>query len=358
MGTPPRPPLAAVALEAQELGALAEVSVESAAHERAARKYVEAAKRVRDPTTRRAIALVGHAHARRAAFLKRHPDDDHKAPKPPPEESPVSSSSVDPPSGTLCVPDLLALERRLHALGVGGRSRPTRSAKPVPWVRRETTEIVTAYVGTLSPDHPSELPSHDREEHLARGLKRLSDENASLRRDRDALAAKIEAADRAKRDVDEFKHSFQKKFDALKKRLDEFRREYPNANNPANALVDPQQPQTYTQLQDELKTLHERLKQEQDFSRKKDKVIERYEHWYRALKASANKRRPASSSRPALPDDAKQQTAGPTAGQQTTTTTTGGSTTTTTTTTGGSTATTGGSQSAGGVPPLPPAGPP
>lgn len=311
--------LTELANEAHELGLVAEAKSSlggleaSEAHNSAAVKYVAAARRVRDPTTRRAIALVGLAHARRAACLRRrHDEATTEAPSPTPA-TPIARP--EPPSkgaeslrGTLCVPDLLALERRLHSLGVGGRARPTLKA-PVKATCRvvgseSAQDLVAQYLGdvvTENHDAQPERPStHDREHALVKSMKRLSDENAILRSERDALAARLENQADEQRSIQEFRQTFAKKFDTVKRKLEDFRRDYPSPSNPANEIspADNQPPRSYSQLLDEIKALQFRLKQERDFSRHKDAVIARYEHWYRMLKASASKKRKPAGTTP------------------------------------------------------------
>lgn len=301
--------LGSLALEAHELGGVAEAkrSLGDAeareAHEAAATKFLQAARIVRDPTTRRAIALVGHAHARRAACLRPQPKG------PPAEATPAPTPPApvvfEPPTRTLCVPDLLALERRLHSLGVGGRARPTLKAPTKALARRVGDEspedLLAMYVGepvalsTASTESAglSDAPeAFDREEAVVRAMKRLSDENGRLRRERDALAARCEDLHDTSRAVDDFRAQFSKKFETLKAKLEDFHRDYPNARNPANALypADPQPSKSYSQLQDEVVALQRALKQERDFSGKKDAIIRRYEFWYHTLKASATRR--------------------------------------------------------------------
>jgi len=272
-----------------------------AAHEAAARKYVAAAKRVRDPVTRRAVALVGHAHAQKASEEGRLPSQRQK-----PQAAASSPSNVTP-SSSLCVGDLLALERRLHQLGAKG---VTRKHSKRAQVRRDETaaDLVVAYVGEAygddeayddsssasaaaaaaaakeeeeEEDTAAKEAASSREESLARSLKRLSDENARLRKALDDVETREAAAAATEVKLAEFQAAYQKKFDALKKALDELWKRHPET--PTS--------KTYAQLEAELSALEKQLKTEQEFSRKKDAVIERYEHWYRALKDSANKRK-------------------------------------------------------------------
>ena len=272
-----------------------------AAHEDAARKYVEAAKRVRDPVTRRAVALVGHAHAQKAAASQQPRLSQQKRPQTkllsssPPEDHATATSS----SGTLCVGDLLALERRLHALGAKGLAKVAKKTQITKAaVTVDADHLVVAYVGVSSTpdDDDHEETKFSREESLARALKNLSDENARLRKTLDEVQAREALAEAIDDKLTAFKAAYQRKFDALKLALDDFRRRHPADQNPANAVADPfTPPKSYADLQTELRQLTDQLNTEREFSRKKDAVIERYEHWYRALKDSASKRKTSSS---------------------------------------------------------------
>ena len=294
-----------------------------ALHSVAARRYVETAKRVSDPVTRRAVALVGEAHAQRAQRASRGDPSPPKALLLSPTPPPLSSSSEekqrrerrDSSNGALCVGDLLALERRLHALGAKGLSKAV-TAKKTQSLRAAYTmssqDLVVQYLGDDDDDDDggrgkkiterdsSDETHHHREECLARALKKLSDENAILRKKIDALEKREANCSVAEKNVEKFKDTYQKKFDSLKVALDDFRRRHPAAQNPANALeqnvVDPEPPKSYFDLEKQLKSLTEQLKAEKEFSRKKDAVIEKYEHWYRALKDSANKRKATTTS--------------------------------------------------------------
>ena len=103
----------------------------------------------------------------------------------------------------------------------------------------------------------------------------------------------------------QFKVLYQHKFDALKDALESFRRDYPSTRNPANATRpgDPEPPKSAADLERDNRQLVAKLNAERELGRKKDAIISRYEHWYRALKASANnKRRPSVGAKAGDPD--------------------------------------------------------
>ena len=127
-------------------------------------------------------------------------------------------------------------------------------------------------------------------------MERLTAANAALVAERDDLRRDNAESRAIKAEMVAFKALFQQKFDALRDRLEAFRRDYPSPANPANATRpgDPDPPKSAVDLEAENRQLRARLGAERDAGRKKDAIISRYEHWYRALKASANsKRRPS-----------------------------------------------------------------
>ncbi|KAJ1455733.1 hypothetical protein M885DRAFT_519458 [Pelagophyceae sp. CCMP2097] len=318
------------ALEAERLSAVGDVDACCAAHEAAARGYLQAAHEVRDPTTIRAVALIADAHARRARALRRWTGPRERA-SPRGAAAPQSTppgrrddagadAPAEPPAGTLCVGDLLALERRLHTLGVGGRGSTNlrggattpkllfakRDAEPSALLARALGEAWLADADAAKP-RPRRGPSEGdcssvdcaaNVERLLRCMRQLSEENHALAAERDVLRETASWSEQAEADVRRFKVQYQQKFEALKEALEKFRREHPSVNNPANALrpAEPAPPKSSSQLERDVDSLQKRLETERALSRKKDAVIERYEHWYAALKAAANRRDGARSS--------------------------------------------------------------
>ena len=335
---------------AAEAEACADEARAAALHERAAQGYVAAARRVTDGATRRAVALVANSHARRAWALRRsrgQPSQEPDGARPPPEED--RRPRAEPPPGTLCVGDVLALERRLHALGArgGGAAPELRDVRPQASsasdhrrteVKRAAAAHVKACLGETwaemaidgapsvgggleddddfdgDGDEGGDDPSYSRgrrrppraaprattpaDEHarLARAVEALSAANRALTEERDALRRDNAEAAAIREEMRAFKAQYQQKFDALRERLEAFRRDYPSHVNPANATRpgDPDPPKSATDLEAENRALLQKLSAERDTGRKKDAIISRYEHWYRALKASANsKRRPS-----------------------------------------------------------------
>uniref|UniRef100_A0A7S3K5Z8 Uncharacterized protein n=1 Tax=Aureoumbra lagunensis TaxID=44058 RepID=A0A7S3K5Z8_9STRA len=311
--------LSILAEEARVSSVAAEASMEDWRHEEAALKFVQLAKVIRDPVTQRAVALVGHNHARKAQALKETGKSSTKQEEQVPtrraSETAVTMSTKK--TSNLWVGDILALERRLHSLR--GKSRAmdkekitSRSIQDDPdsftewWSKVQNEKInLDVYLGQeLEILHNNDendielVAAAKREEALARALKTLSDENTILRRRRDELEAEQASVKAVAERVEQFKILYQKKFEGLKAALEDFRHAHPSPSNPANALaspVDPEPPRPYSQLETEIRQLKAQLSTEREFSRKKDAVIERYEHWYRALKASANKRSSAST---------------------------------------------------------------
>ena len=306
---------------AAEAEACADEARAAALHERAAQGYVAAARRVTDGATRRAVALVANSHARRAWALRRsrgQPSQEPDGARPPPEED--RRPRAEPPPGTLCVGDVLALERRLHALGARGRgAAPDVRDAPRPGdraarVRGAAAQHVAACLGeTWAEDAIGQVAPPDSDDDaerprpatqtpaseaaaLARAVERLAAANAALVAERDDLRRDNAESRAIKAEMVAFKALFQQKFDALRDRLEAFRRDYPSPANPANATRpgDPDPPKSAVDLEAENRQLRARLGAERDAGRKKDAIISRYEHWYRALKASANsKRRPS-----------------------------------------------------------------
>ena len=264
-------------------------------HERAARAYVTAARRIRGPP-RTAMLAIGEGHARTAGELRRPALpavlDERKGP----------ASKAEPPPGTLCVGDLLALERRLHALGarettvpeVAEAPRPVKaSAEITSAADRRVSELLGAAWAAAASDEEAEedAPPAEDDARLARTVARLAAANAQLVEERDALKRDARRVQDTRAATEALAKRYDVKFAKLRESLDAFRRAYPAPANPANALEPGAPAPSLDDLERDARELRAQLAAERDLGRKRDAIIARYEHWYQALKESATARR-------------------------------------------------------------------
>ena len=264
-------------------------------HERAARAYVRAAKRAAGPP-RTALLAIGEGHAARAAELRRP-----AAPEPVDAPRERATSKAEPPPGTLCVGDLLALERRLHALGarettVPGVAEAPRAVAASPAVAaaadRRVAELLGEAWAAASDGEDDEAPPPTEDDgRLARTVARLAAANAELVEERDALRRDARRVAETKRATEALAKKYDAKFEKLRESLDAFRRAYPAPSNPANVLEPGAPAPSLDELERDARERRAQLAAERDLGRKRDAIIARYEHWYSALKASAAARR-------------------------------------------------------------------
>ena len=265
-------------------------------HERAARAYVTAAKRVRGPP-RTALLAIGEGHARRAGELQRP-----VAPAVLDEHKDRPASKAEPPPGTLCVGDLLALERRLHALGarettvpeVAEAPRPVKTSADITTAadRRVSELLGEAWAAAASDEEEEEAPAAAEDDaRLARTVARLAAANAQLVEERDALKRDARRVQDTRAATEALAKRYDVKFGKLRESLDAFRRAYPAPANPANVLEPGAPAPSLDDLERDARELRAQLAAERDLGRKRDAIIARYEHWYQALKESAAARR-------------------------------------------------------------------
>ncbi|KAH8058550.1 hypothetical protein JL720_14046 [Aureococcus anophagefferens] len=110
---------------------------------------------------------------------------------------------------------------------------------------------------------------------LARAVERLAAANAALVAERDDLRRDNAESRAIKAEMVAFKALFQQKFDALRDRLEAFRRDYPSPANPANATRpgDPDPPKSAVDLEAENRQL--RAPRRERGAGRKDAIISR-----------------------------------------------------------------------------------
>ena len=295
----PTSTVASLARAAADAAAEAEAAREPAdaipLHERAARAYVRAAARAAGPP-RTALLAIGEGlrgAGCRAAAAGGAGTDRRAAER--------ATSKAEPPPGTLCVGDLLALERRLHALGarettVPGVAEAPRAVDASPAVAaaadRRVAELLGEAWAAASDGEDDEAPPPAADDgRLARTVARLAAANAELVEERDALRRDARRVAETKRATEALAKKYDAKFEKLRESLDAFRRAYPAPSNPANVLEPGAPAPSLDDLERDARELRAQLAAERDLGRKRDAIIARYEHWYSALKASAAARR-------------------------------------------------------------------
>ncbi|KAK7235640.1 hypothetical protein SO694_0006613 [Aureococcus anophagefferens] len=300
---------------AAEAEACADEARAAALHERAAQGYVAAARRVTDGAAPRARGLSGD-RARgacgpcggRGASRPRSPTARGRRPRRTGGRARsrrrARSASATSSLGGACAhawrarraPDVRDAPRPATARRACGRRGAARRRLPRRDLGRGRDRVVApARLDDDAGGAAAQTPASEAAA-LARAVERLAAANAALVAERDDLRRDNAESRAIKAEMVAFKALFQQKFDALRDRLEAFRRDYPSPANPANATRpgDPDPPKSAVDLEAENRQLRARLGAERDAGRKKDAIISRYEHWYRALKASANsKRRPS-----------------------------------------------------------------
>ncbi|ETV73565.1 hypothetical protein, variant [Aphanomyces astaci] len=193
----------------------------------------------------------------------------------------------------------MLMEKQGSGGGSGRRSASDSTTAEKPSMRRPSASA-GAFDGSLTTDGSTIMDAemeqlrtalaHQKFEanRLMHTIKTLGSENAKLIQDTESMARLREENKRLVHAMDEFKTEYHQKFAVLKRALEEWRRqEASRQTTRSHDLARLELSSSESKLEADMQILRDELAAATDASRQKDVQLQRYETWFKSLKASA-----------------------------------------------------------------------